>query len=90
MARSFVAFPLAAKMAFLVPGPMVDIKLIAMYTTVFKIRAIVRPKKRTQLTLGGWVRVQGMIKFDNPVDPSMPVIEAAKISKIAQPSETYL
>jgi uncharacterized membrane protein YraQ (UPF0718 family) len=41
VARSFVAFPLAAKMAFLVLGPMVDIKLIAMYTTIFKIRAIV-------------------------------------------------
>ena len=41
VARSFVAFPLAAKMAFLVLGPMVDIKLIAMYTAVFKIRAIV-------------------------------------------------
>ena len=51
---------------------------------------IVRPKKKTQLTPGGWVRVQGMIKFDNPVDPSMPVIEAAKISKIAEPSEPYL
>ena len=41
VARSFVAFPLGAKMAFLVLGPMVDIKLIAMYTTIFKIRAIV-------------------------------------------------
>ena len=51
---------------------------------------IVRPKKKTLLTPGGWVRVQGMIKFDNPVDPSMPVIEAAKISKIAEPSEPYL
>ena len=51
---------------------------------------IVRPKRRTQLTPGGWVRVQGVIKFDNPVDPSMPVIEAAKISKIAEPSEPYL
>ena len=51
---------------------------------------IVRPKKRTQLTPGGWVRVQGMIKFDNPIDPSMPVIEAAKISQIAEPSEPYL
>ena len=51
---------------------------------------IVRPKKRVQLTPGGWVRVQGMIKFDNPIDPSMPVIEAAKISKIAEPSEPYL
>ncbi len=51
---------------------------------------IVRPKKKTQLTPGGWIRIQGVIKFDNPVDPSMPVIEAAKISKIAQPSEPYL
>jgi uncharacterized repeat protein (TIGR03943 family) len=51
---------------------------------------IVRPKKKTQLSPGGWVRVQGMIKFDNPMDPSMPVIEAAKISKIAEPSEPYL
>jgi uncharacterized membrane protein YraQ (UPF0718 family) len=40
VARSFLAFPLAAKMAFLVLGPMVDLKLIAMYTTVFKPRAI--------------------------------------------------
>ena len=51
---------------------------------------IVRPKKRMQLTPGGWIRVQGIIQFDNPVDPSMPVIEAAKISKIAEPSEPYL
>lgn len=40
VARSFLAFPLAAKMAFLVLGPMVDLKLIAMYTTVFKPKAI--------------------------------------------------
>jgi len=41
VARSFYAFPLAAKMAFLVLGPMVDIKLIVMYTTVFRPRAII-------------------------------------------------
>lgn len=40
VARSFYAFPLAAKMAFLVLGPMVDIKLLAMYTTVFRPKAI--------------------------------------------------
>ncbi len=41
VARSFRAFPLAAKMAFLVLGPMVDIKLIVMYTTVFRPKAII-------------------------------------------------
>ena len=41
IARSFLAFPLAAKLAFLVLGPMVDLKLIAMYTTVFRPKAII-------------------------------------------------
>jgi uncharacterized membrane protein YraQ (UPF0718 family) len=41
VAASFGAFPLAAKMAFLVLGPMVDLKLLAMYVTVFRPRAIV-------------------------------------------------
>jgi len=41
VAASFYAFPLAAKMAFLVLGPMLDLKLLAMYMTVFRPRAIV-------------------------------------------------
>jgi len=41
VAASFYAFPLAAKMTFLVLGPMVDLKLLAMYVTVFRPRAIV-------------------------------------------------
>lgn len=41
VAASFLTFPLAAKLAFLVLGPMVDLKLIAMYTTVFRAKAIV-------------------------------------------------
>ena len=41
VAASFYAFPLAAKMAFLVLGPMVDIKLLLMYSTVFRPLAIV-------------------------------------------------
>jgi uncharacterized membrane protein YraQ (UPF0718 family) len=41
VAASFYAFPIAAKLAFLVLGPMVDLKLIAMYTTVFRPKAIV-------------------------------------------------
>ncbi|HID75227.1 MAG TPA: permease [Planctomycetaceae bacterium] len=40
VAASFYAFPLAAKLAFLVLGPMVDIKLLAMYATVFRPRAV--------------------------------------------------
>jgi hypothetical protein len=35
VAASFYAFPLPAKLAFLVLGPMIDVKLIVMYTTVF-------------------------------------------------------
>lgn len=40
VAASFFAFPLPAKMAFLVLGPMVDVKLIVMYTTMFRPKAI--------------------------------------------------
>jgi uncharacterized protein len=40
VAASFYAFPLAAKMAFLVLGPMVDMKLLLMYSTVFRPKAI--------------------------------------------------
>jgi len=40
VAASFYAFPLAAKLAFLVLGPMLDVKLLLMYSTVFKPRAI--------------------------------------------------
>jgi uncharacterized membrane protein YraQ (UPF0718 family) len=41
VAASFYAFPVAAKLAFLVLGPMFDLKLLAMYTAVFRPRAIV-------------------------------------------------
>jgi uncharacterized membrane protein YraQ (UPF0718 family) len=41
VAASFYAFPLAAKLAFLVLGPMLDVKLMLMYSTVFRPRAIV-------------------------------------------------
>jgi uncharacterized membrane protein YraQ (UPF0718 family) len=40
VAASFHAFPLAAKRAFLVRGPMLDVKLMLMYSAVFKPRAI--------------------------------------------------
>jgi hypothetical protein len=41
VAASFYAFPLAAKLSFLVLGPMLDVKLLLMYSTVFRPRAIV-------------------------------------------------
>jgi uncharacterized protein len=41
VAASFYAFPLSAKMAFLVLGPMLDVKLIVMFTTLFKWRGII-------------------------------------------------
>ena len=39
---------------------------------------------------GGWVSVGGILKFDSPDDPSMPVIHAATVTKIAEPSAPYL
>jgi uncharacterized membrane protein YraQ (UPF0718 family) len=41
VAATFVAFPAAAKQAFLVFGPMVDLKLIFIYSLVFRKRFIV-------------------------------------------------
>lgn len=40
VAASFYAFPAAAKLAFLVLGPMFDLKLLVMYTALFRPRAI--------------------------------------------------
>jgi uncharacterized membrane protein YraQ (UPF0718 family) len=41
VAASFTKMQLSAKLAFLVLGPMLDIKLILMYTRVFRLRLIV-------------------------------------------------
>ena len=43
-----------------------------------------------RLESGGWVRIGGVLKFDNPIDPAMPVVHAATISKVSEPSEPYL
>ena len=43
-----------------------------------------------KLESGGWVRVGGILKFDNSMDPSLPVIHAATISKVSEPSEPYM
>ncbi len=51
VAASFFAFPLPAKMAFLVLGPMVDIKLIVMYTTMFRPKAILAISGLTTLLI---------------------------------------
>jgi uncharacterized membrane protein YraQ (UPF0718 family) len=40
IAATFVAFPLVAKLAFLVFGPMVDLKLIFIYSAVFRKRFV--------------------------------------------------
>jgi uncharacterized repeat protein (TIGR03943 family) len=39
---------------------------------------------------GGWVSVGGIVKFDSQDDPSLPVIHAATLTKIAEPSAPYL
>jgi uncharacterized membrane protein YraQ (UPF0718 family) len=41
VAASFVSFPFAAKLAFLVFGPMFDVKLFWLYGLIFKRRAVV-------------------------------------------------
>jgi uncharacterized membrane protein YraQ (UPF0718 family) len=40
IAATFVAFPIAAKLAFLVFGPMMDIKLVFLYSVVFRKRFV--------------------------------------------------
>ena len=42
------------------------------------------------LEAGGWVRVEGIIKFDSKIDPSIPVIHATVTTKVPEPSEPYL
>jgi len=41
IAATFVAFPGVAKLAFMVLGPMVDLKLLFIYSSVFKKRFVV-------------------------------------------------
>ncbi len=41
VAASFTKMHLSAKLAFLVLGPMLDLKLLLMYTRVFRLRLIV-------------------------------------------------
>lgn len=40
VAASFVTFPAAAKLAFITIGPMVDIKLVALYVATFRTRLV--------------------------------------------------
>jgi uncharacterized membrane protein YraQ (UPF0718 family) len=41
VAATFTAFPAAAKLAFLVFGPMMDLKLLFIYSLVFRKRFVV-------------------------------------------------
>lgn len=50
---------------------------------------ITRPRG-VRLESGGWVRIDGIIKFDGQLDPSLPVIHATNADKIPEPSEPYL
>lgn len=42
------------------------------------------------LEAAGWVRVEGIVKFDSKVDPSQPVIHATRVVKIPEPMQPYL
>jgi uncharacterized membrane protein YraQ (UPF0718 family) len=41
IAATFVAFPAVAKLAFLILGPMFDLKMLFMYSAVFKKRFVI-------------------------------------------------
>ena len=41
IAATFVTFPSAARMAFLIFGPMFDLKLIFLYSSLFKKRFVI-------------------------------------------------
>ena len=47
-------------------------------------------KATVPLDSGRWISISGIIRFDSALDPSMPVIHAAKIAKIQEPSDPYL
>lgn len=51
---------------------------------------IARKKAEAELEPGSWIRVEGVIRFDSKVDPSMPVVHATETSKIPEPLEPYL
>ena len=42
------------------------------------------------LDAGGWVSVGGMVQFDSQDDPTLPVIHAATVTKIAEPPRPVL
>jgi uncharacterized repeat protein (TIGR03943 family) len=50
----------------------------------------VAPASPVAIEPGAWVRVGGIVKFDSPLDPGLPVLHAATISTIAEPAEPYL
>jgi len=50
----------------------------------------VAPLPGTGVEPGEWARVSGVIKFDSPYDPSLPVVHASMIEKIPEPDYPYL
>ncbi len=51
---------------------------------------VARPTTDAPLEAEGWVRVEGIVKFDSKIDPSQPVIHATTITRIPEPREPYL
>ena len=50
---------------------------------------VARPTKQP-LEPGSWIRAAGILKYDNALDPLLPVLHAATVSRIPPPSEPYL
>jgi uncharacterized repeat protein (TIGR03943 family) len=56
--------------------------------TAISIEVARRPS--VDLEPGEWVRVEGIIRFDSRVDPSLPVVHATSTTRIPEPAEPYL
>ena len=56
--------------------------------TAVSVEVSRKPSKK--LEPGGWIRAGGILKFDNPMDPSLPVVHAKTIAPVPEPSEPYL
>jgi uncharacterized repeat protein (TIGR03943 family) len=74
-------------------GPRFDIYRLVVTCCVADAQAVAVEVARASgesLDDRGWVSIGGILRFDSQVDPSLPVIHAAAITKISAPSMPYL
>jgi uncharacterized membrane protein YraQ (UPF0718 family) len=76
LAASFTGMSVSAKIAFLVLGPMFDLKLLLMYTQVFRVRLIVTIVACTSIQVA--LYSFAVHQFYNPSAPGTPGASIAK------------